>query len=106
VIPLDCTVRKKMRRKSCKIIAPRENNETEQEKVDVGTSSHQLIRDAESNESESDGSDNEVISTSRKHAEDPEWTRGSSYLQRKLPSNNTADDIVLWTPRGLGFFLI
>jgi hypothetical protein len=93
VIPLDLTVRKETRRESCKIIASRENSEIEQEKVDMGTSSHQLTRDTESNESESDGSDNDVISASRGRVEDAEWTPRSSYVQRKLPSNNTADDI-------------
>jgi hypothetical protein len=93
VIPLDYSTRKKTRRENCKVFAPRETNETEQEKVDVGTSSHQLTRNTESSESDSYESDSDVISASRGRAKDPDWTPGSSYLQSKLTSNSTADDI-------------
>jgi hypothetical protein len=42
---------------------------------------------------ESDESDEQIVSSPRKHRGDPEWTPGSSYLQRKLQSNSTADEV-------------
>ena len=33
------------------------------------------------------------MNSSRQYERDPDWTPGSSYLQRKLQSNQTADDI-------------
>jgi hypothetical protein len=57
----------------------------------VEIASHPAIRDVESNES--DVSDNEAISSSHRRVEDPEWTPGSSYVQKKLRNGNTVDDI-------------
>ena len=45
-------------------------------------------------DSESDNSNEDAIGLAHRRAEDPEWSPGSKYLQRKLHSNqNTADDI-------------
>jgi hypothetical protein len=42
------------------------------------------------NQNESDG---QIVSSPRELRGDPEWTPGSSYLQRKLRSSSTADDV-------------
>jgi len=63
-----------------KIDAPRDDDEIGTKKSDVEIPSHSLIRGVESNES--DESYDNVISSSHRCVEDPEWTPGSSYLQR------------------------
>jgi len=73
--------------KNCKTVAPRGNNETEVEKLDVEIPSQLLKRGTESDES--DRSDDEAISLLHRGVEDPEWTPGSSYLQKNLRDNNT-----------------
>ena len=72
-------------------VTPREDNEIETGKSDVVILSHPLTRDLESNWS--DRSDDDVINSSHRRVDDPEWTPGSSCLQRKLRDNNTADDM-------------
>jgi len=62
------------------------------EKLDVEIPSHSLIRDARS--SESDESDGDIRNLPRGCTEDPEWTPGSSFMQKKLQSSNTADNIM------------
>ena len=47
----------------------------------------------EEQDDESDSLDERDGNLSRQYERDPEWTPGSSYLQRKLQSSQTADDI-------------
>jgi len=91
VLPLSTDVNKAVKPKQYKEIAPKEYEEIEIEKLDVGITSHSQKLSIESEES--DRSDEDIISSSHRCREDPEWTPGSSYLQRKLQSSNPADDV-------------
>jgi hypothetical protein len=77
--------------KRTKKLARKEREETGTEKLDVGNPSHSQILDVV--DKESDRSDEDIISPSQTRRADPEWTPGSSYLQRKLQSSNTANDV-------------
>jgi transposase InsO family protein len=70
---------------------PEENMEAELEELEEDVSPH--TDRLEIGSEESDESDEKIVSSPRKHRGDPEWTPGSSYLQRKLKSNSTADDV-------------
>ena len=43
--------------------------------------------------SESDECDSDLDSSSHRRVKDVEWTAGASCLEKKLPNDNTADDI-------------
>lgn len=66
----------------------RKSVDLEVEASDVDIPPHSQIRDTESDES-----DENIISSPRERRNDPKWTPGSSYLQRKLQSSSTADDV-------------
>jgi hypothetical protein len=72
-------------------VAPRGNDEVEAEKLFAEVPSHTPIRDVES--SEWGDCDSDLDSWSPRRVGDPVWTAGASCLERKLPSDNTADDI-------------
>ena len=57
--------------------------------VDIPCNSRLL----EEGSNESDSLDERDVNLSRQYERDPEWTPGSLYLQKKLQSNKTADDI-------------
>jgi hypothetical protein len=58
--------------------------------VDEDVSPHTGRLEIESEES--DESDEQIVNSPRRHRGDPEWTPGSSYLQRNLQSNGTAEN--------------
>ena len=74
-----------------KEIAPRENTELKVEESVMTIPPHSRMHNVESEES--DESEEEIVNSTHGRTDDPEWTPGSSYQQRKLQSNNTADDI-------------
>jgi len=79
------------RLKGFKAVVPEENNEIIVEKY-ITIPSGLLTESTEG--CESDDSDENAIGSAQRRVEDPEWSPGSLYLQRKLHSSkNTAYDI-------------
>jgi hypothetical protein len=91
VLPLDGSSDKAMKLGRTKRLAPKEYREMETKKLNAENPARPQIVDV--GIEESDRSDKEIISPSQARRTVPEWTPGSSYLQRKLQSSNTVDKV-------------
>jgi hypothetical protein len=84
----DKTVKPKQSRNS---VSRKREDSINKENLDTEIRSHPQVLDVGSASSED--SDEDSSSYLQRRREDPEWTPGSSYLQRKLQGNDSADGI-------------
>jgi len=90
-LPLNNNLREKVKIKGFYKVAPRGNDDVQAGKLVEEFHSHPPVRDVEC--SEWGECDSDLDSWTHRRVGDPEWTAGSSCLEKKLPNDNTADDI-------------